>query len=139
LSLIGIVVRTTLFWGAVWGFAGFAMAFLATKISPDTGHLPHGLVAAIVAFVSAVAGALSGAAYALVAEQASLGVRGRIEVGGATGAAAVFTVFLIGAMSKGAANSFPHNLIEVIVPVSVYSLVGAALGAARPRSNRLQT
>jgi hypothetical protein len=84
LNLLGLVCLKASVWTVAWGSCGFGIALLSTMISPDTGHIPHGLVALIGAFVSAITGLFSGIVYALVSQTTS-SRRSRVTMGAVVG------------------------------------------------------
>jgi hypothetical protein len=129
LKLIGLVFLIAIIWAIAWGALGLGIAVLATTISPDTGHVPHGLFAFIWASVSTLTGFFSGVVYALVSRTRSLTSRRRAGVGAVVGAAGIVALLSIGAISNtSVANPLVSNLARAAVPILIYGPIAAAFG-----------
>jgi hypothetical protein len=129
LKLIGLVFLIAIIWAIAWGALGLGIALLAATISPDTGHVSHGLFAFIWASVSALTGFFSGAVYALVSRTRSLTSGRRAGVGAAIGASGIITLLSIGAISNtSVANPLITNLARAAVPILIYGPIAAGFG-----------
>jgi uncharacterized protein YacL len=129
LKRVALVSLIATIWAVAWGMCGLAIALVGTRISPDTGHVPHGLVAIILASIGAVTGFFSGIVYSLVSQTTSFTSR-RTLVGAAIGAASIITLISIGAIrNTSARSSLISNLEQVALSTLIFSSVAAGLGA----------
>jgi hypothetical protein len=129
LKLIGLVVLTAIIWALAWGSCGLCMALIGIRFSPDTGHVPHGLAATIVAFLSAVTGFFSGMVYGLLSRTMSLTGKRRVVLGTAVGGAGIITLLCTGAIiNSSPANPLMNNLAQVAVPMLIAAPFAALLG-----------
>jgi hypothetical protein len=127
LKLAGLALLIAIVWASAWGLCTFGIAFLIWR---DTGHVPHGLVALVFAFISALTGFVSGIVYALVSRTTSMtSRRRRVQVGAVIGAAGVITLVAIGALrNTSPANPLAGNLAQGALTILVFSPVAAVLG-----------
>jgi hypothetical protein len=129
LKLIGLVVLTAIVWALAWGSCGLCMALIGIRFSPDNGHVPHGLAAAIVAFLSAVTGFFSGMVYGLLSRTMPLMGGRRVALGATVGAAGIIMLLCTGAIiNSSSANPLMRNLAQVAVPMLIAAPFTALLG-----------
>lgn len=130
MKLIGRVALIAIVWALAWGSCALLVGIVGVKTSPDTGHVPHGLVVVIVAFIGTVVGVFSGILYAVLS-RILLPSRGRVVLGAAAGICGVITLVGVGAISNSSvANPLMSTLAQVALPTVIGAAAAALLGAA---------
>jgi hypothetical protein len=116
-------------WAFSWGLLALCVGLIGVRTSPDTGHVPHGLVVVIVAGAGTVVGFFSGVLYTFLSRISPTG-RNRVVLGALAGASGIVGLLGIGAISNSSmANPLMSNLAQVALPALIGASVAALFGA----------